>query len=201
MNLAFVGDSAYWDNMSIRDNVFTNYDVEFRQRSGRLTPRIGDGIYWRADVNSVAKASTNINFYNNTFTAHAPGGIGYEGGTSGLYLEGPVFANIYNNVYVGIQPANGYVVAHSLSEETLRSTPSTILRQTFTTTRFTPLPPAFISPEATSTLNGSSGHGKKREHHQQHIFQPAHRCRHQYLYISTSAPRCRPCNRRRHVQF
>ena len=78
-------------------------------RIGRVTKlrRIQNGIYWRGDVNAVAQSSTNVNFYNNTFIA---GAGGYAGGTSALYLEGPEFANIYNNVFVNIQPANACIV-------------------------------------------------------------------------------------------
>ncbi len=109
MDLPVVGDGAYWDNMSIHDCTFSNYDVWYGNTywTGYQAAPHQNGIYWRADVNAVAKASTNINFYNNTFVA---GMSGYAGGTSALYLEGPEFANIYNNVFANIQPANGCIV-------------------------------------------------------------------------------------------
>ncbi|HEX3857603.1 MAG TPA: hypothetical protein VHY30_09940 [Verrucomicrobiae bacterium] len=109
MDLPVVGDGAYWDNMNIHGCTFSNYDVWYGNTywTGYQASPHQNGIYWRADVNSTAAASTNINFYDNTFVA---GVSSYAGGTSALYLEGPEFANIYNNVFVNIQPANGCVV-------------------------------------------------------------------------------------------
>ena len=110
MNLAMVGDTAYWDNLSVHDCTFSNYDVFYGNTYWTAYDAAPhqNGIYWRADVNSVLKQSTNISFYNNTFVATVAGN--YSGGTSGLYLEGPEFANIYNNAFVNIQPANACVV-------------------------------------------------------------------------------------------
>ena len=108
MDLAYVGDGVYWDNMSVHDNIFEDYDVYYGNSywTGYEASPHQNGIYWRADVHWNI-AATNINFYNNTFRATVGG---YKGGTSALYLEGPAQANIYNNVFSKIQPANACIV-------------------------------------------------------------------------------------------
>ena len=108
MDLARASDNTYWDNLKVHDNIFENYDVYYGTGywNGYDAAPHQNGIYWRADIH-YALPSTNVNFYNNTFRATVGG---YSGGTSGLYVEGPNQANIFNNVFQNIQPANACIV-------------------------------------------------------------------------------------------
>ena len=106
MDLAYQTGS-YMDNLSIHGCRFQDWDKWYSKQywAGYGDAPHQNGIYFRANVAWLVMG-TNVNFYNNTFKSTGD----WSGGTSALYMEGPLGANVYNNVFDNVHPANAALV-------------------------------------------------------------------------------------------
>jgi hypothetical protein len=135
MDIAYVSDVAYFDNVSVHDCRFVDYDKWYSAEywTGQDAAPHQNGIYWRCDIVKLLSTSpTNINFYNNLFRASGS----WSGGTTAVYLDGDNQANIYNNVFDNVQPANAAIQLQlfSATNKTTRIG-ARVFNNTFYTTR------------------------------------------------------------------
>lgn len=135
MDIAYNSTKAYFENISIHDNRFVDYDKWYSTQfwTGYGEAPHQNGIYWRCDIVGLTTPSTtNINFYNNLFKATGS----WSGGTTAIYLDGDNQANIYNNLFDNVQAANAAIQLQLFSapQKTTRIS-ALILNNTFYMTK------------------------------------------------------------------